>query len=116
MATVHSVAKATVHASINMEYIEECEVQNVTGVYMLEYGYRGVVSSKACCDYLQGLPSFCSVPFMNYDILKLLEANGITRETEDGRYSLIEQYWVACGYHFYQILERERVTGQNFSK
>ena len=116
MATVHSVAKQIVHESIDMEYVKDCGKEFVAAVYNSEYGQRGGVSSKACHDYLQGLPSVCGVPFMNHEILTILEKNGITRKTDDGKYALVEQYWVACGYHFYQLITREMLHGVPFTK
>lgn len=115
MATVHSVAKQVVHEAIDMEYVKDCNTEFVSSVYKSEYGYRGV-NSKACHDYLQGLPSLCEVPFMNHEILTLLESHGIVRQTDDGKHALIEQYWVACGYHFYQLISREMLHGEPFKK
>lgn len=113
MATVHSVAKSVVHVNIDMEYVDECGYKSVAEVYNAEYGHNGI-TSKACHDYLQGLPSVCTVPFENYKILQLLEAYGITRKTDNGKSALIEQYWQACGYHFYQLVTREMLHGVPF--
>lgn len=74
-------------------------------VYDSEYGYNGV-TPQSCKDYLQGLPSVCTIPFENHKILELLEAEGFTKPTEKGRYGLIEKYWKEAGNQFYHLIKR----------
>lgn len=116
MATVHSVAKQIVHDAIDMDYVKDCGFEYVHSVYNSEVGNHKGFSSKACHDYLQGLPGVCEVPFMNYKILEILESNGITRNTDDGQHALIEKYWAACGYHFHQLITREMLHCVPFKK
>lgn len=105
MTTISQVAKQIVADSIDMDYVTECGHTAVAQVYQAEYGYNGV-TPQACKDYLQGLPSVCTVPFYNNEIIELLEKNGITRTTDSARYTLVEKYWVACGCALYAIVKR----------
>jgi len=100
MTTINQVAQQVVKDSIDWEYIAGT---NLKEVYSTEYGHNGL-TPKSCADYLAGLPSVCTVPFMNHDILQLLEQNGITRRTESAQSRLIDEYWKAVGHQFYRLV------------
>lgn len=102
MTTIAQVCKAIVTDSIDHDYLLECG--SLSDVYRSEYGYNGV-SPKACRDYLQGLPSVCTVPFYNGEILELLAAQGISRKTDIGQENLIALYWQECGKAFYNLVK-----------
>lgn len=106
MATVTQVCAKVIAENIDMVYVEDCGHKTVSDVYRSEYGYNGL-SDKSCKDYLQGLPTVCCVPFYNREILELFKENGIERKTEAGKYSLIEQYWVACGKALHAHIRKE---------
>ena len=103
MTTLAQACKAIVTAAIDHDYVAEYD-RNLGNVYRDEYGYNGV-SPKACMNYLQGLPSVCTVPFYNGEILELLAAQGISRKTEYGQCALIEKYWLECGKAFYNLVK-----------
>jgi uncharacterized membrane protein len=103
---IQQVANLVVAESLDMEYVKDCGVTTVSAVYQSEYGYNGL-SPVACKDYLQGLPSVCTVPFYNSGILELFAKHGITRKTDNGNCGLIEQYWVACGKALYAHIIKE---------
>lgn len=102
MTTISQVCKAIVTDAIDHDYLLECG--SLSNVYQAEYGYNGV-SPKACKDYLQGLPSVCTVPFWNGEILELLAKAGITRKSEAAKEKLIDAYWLACGNAFYNLIK-----------
>lgn len=107
--TLAKACKSIVLRSLDLDYIAqnwtpELGYKTLASIYQTEYGYNGV-SPKACMEYLQGLPSVCTVPFTNSDILELLEAQGISRKTEDGQCALIEKYWQECGKQFYLLIK-----------
>lgn len=106
MTTINQVCKAVVLNSIDDDYIESFSkgCATVKTVYNEEYGDNGV-SPKACTDYLQGLPTVCTVPFWNDEILELLAAHGITRKSEDAQAKLIDDYWKVCGNAFYNLVK-----------
>lgn len=105
MTTIAQVCKAIVADAIDHDYLADCEA-TLSEVYMSEYGaFRMNVSPKACMNYLQGLPSVCTVPFNNGEILELLEAQGISRKTEAAQAKLIDDYWYACGNAFYNLVK-----------
>lgn len=109
MTTINQVVKKIVANSIDQDYLDECGTPGtgavtLKSVYQAEYGYNGV-SPKACMDYLQGLPNVCTIPFYNGEILELLAAEGISRKSEDAKYSLIKKYWQAAGYEFYMLIK-----------
>lgn len=102
MTTISQVCKAIVTDAIDHDYLLECG--SLSNVYQAEYGYNGT-SLKACKDYLQGLPSVCTVPFWNGEILELLAVAGITRKSEAAKEKLINDYWLACGNAFYNLIK-----------
>lgn len=102
MTTLNQVCKAIVTDAIDHDYLLECG--SLSNVYRSEYGYKGV-SPKACMDYLQGLPSVCTVPFWNGEILELLAAQGISRKSEAAQAKLIDDYWYACGNALYNLVK-----------
>lgn len=103
MTTINQICKAIVTDAIDHDYLLECG--SLSNVYRSEYGYNGV-SPKACKDYLQGLPSVCTVPFYNGEIYELLSKAGIDiPEDDDKAYDLIEAYWQECGKAFYNLVK-----------
>lgn len=103
MITLAKAVKNIVSQSVDYDFLGN-EVLTLKQVYEAEYGYNGV-SAKACKNYLQGLPSVCTIPFNNHEILELLAEQGIERKTEGGQYRLIEQYWNEAGYQFYKLIK-----------
>lgn len=101
MTTINQICKAIVAGAIDQDYLLECG--SLSNVYQSEYGYNGV-SPRACRDYLQGLPSVCTVPFYNGEILELLANHGISRKSEAAQSKLIDDYWLACGNAFYNMI------------
>lgn len=100
------VIKEIVLSSIDTEeLLRDGMYHTLRQVYDSEYGYNGV-TPQACKDYLQALPSVCTIPFENHKILELLEAEGFTKPTEKGRYGLIEKYWKEAGNQFYHLIKR----------
>lgn len=70
-------------------------------IFLSEYGWnivnpRGKSLSQICTDYLQGLPSVCTVPFMDYEILQILEKAGAFIP-EDDTYKAVSAYWKGVG-------------------
>lgn len=110
MTTLTTVVKTIVENSISKDYLVECGyaaeniLEDVAAIYEAEYGYNGV-SPKACKDYLQGLPSVCTIPFYNGEILELLAQHGITRKTEAGQEALIDVYWMEAGRQFWKMIK-----------
>ncbi|MNQ55071.1 hypothetical protein D3C85_691530 [compost metagenome] len=98
MTSMSKVVKAVILNAIDHDYIAECG-GTLEAVYNSEYGYNGL-SPKSCMDYLQGLPSVCTIPFYNGEILELLKAQGIERKTEKGQDTLIQKYWEQAGQAF----------------
>lgn len=110
MTTLAQAVKVIVQSSIDQEYLDECGTPGtgaatLKSVYMAEYGNYNWTTPKACMDYLQGLPSVCTIPFYNTEILELLAKEGITRKTKDGQSALIERYWQVAGYQFYMLIK-----------
>lgn len=68
-------------------------------------GCYEIVTACQVKDYLQGLPSVCTVPFWNDEILELLAAQGISRKSEAAKDKLIEDYWLACGYQLWKLVK-----------
>ena len=101
MTTILQVCKQVVADAIDQDYLQE--YGSLSAVYNSEYGSYNGLSTKACRDYLQGLPSVCTVPFYNGEILELLAKCGITRKSEAAQVKLIDDYWLNCGHAFYMM-------------
>lgn len=104
MTTILQACKQIVKDSIDLDYLQE--YGSISTVYNNEYGNHNDLSTKACRDYLQGLPSVCTVPFYNGEILELLAKHGITRKSESAQVKLIDDYWLNCGHAFYMMVRR----------
>jgi hypothetical protein len=104
MATINQICKVIVKDSIDHEYVAEANCE-LPAIYKAEYGSFNGTSPKACMGYLMGLPSVCTVPFYNGEILELLAAQGVSRKTELGQENLIALYWLACGNAFYNLIK-----------
>lgn len=61
MTTILQACKQIVKDSIDPEMVQE--YGSLSAMYNREYGKHNGLSTKACRDYLQGLPSVCTVPF-----------------------------------------------------
>lgn len=68
---------------------------------------RGKFYCMTCRNYLQGLPSVCTINFSNYDIYQFLINNKLITENmvdlDDG--SLMDQYWETAGYQLAKLLK-----------
>lgn len=103
MTTINQICKQIVTDAIDHDYLLECG--SLSNVYQSEYGSFNGTSPKACMDYLQGLPSVCTVPFYNGEVYELLAKAGISiPEDDDKAYDLIEAYWQECGKAFYNLI------------
>ena len=103
MTTLAQAVKVIVQSSIDQDYLDECGT--LRAVYFSEYGDYNGTNPKACADYLQGLPSVCTIPFYNAEILELLAAQGISRKSEEAQGNLIDKYWQEAGYQFYMLVK-----------
>lgn len=104
MNQMQKVVKQIIIANVDLTDYEGSGLNTLREVYDAEYGYNGL-KPQTCTDYLQGLPSVCTIPFYNGEILELLEKAGITRQTEKGRSSLIDAYWKEAGNQFYHLIK-----------
>lgn len=103
MTTLAQAVTQIVSDSVDMDGQEAGT--SLQSVYMAEYGNWNGCNPKACKDYLQGLPSVCTIPFYNGEILELLAAQGITRKSEKAQHTLIEAYWETAGQCFYKLVK-----------
>lgn len=105
MNTLAKVCKQIVTDAIDHDYLLECG-GSLRQIYKSEFGnWNGKTPSK-CKDYLQGLPTVCTVPFYNGEILEILKDNGISiPEDDDKSHDLIEAYWMECGKQFWLMID-----------
>lgn len=102
MTTINQICKAIVADSLDFS---DQTLTYLAEIYNVEFGNFNGVSPKACTSYLQGLPSVCTVPFYNGEILELLANAGITRKSEAAKEKLINDYWLTCGNAFYNLIK-----------
>lgn len=93
----------------NYSHMESFEpLVALKNIFLSEYGWnvsnpRGKSLSQICTDYLQGLPSACTVPFMNYEILQMLEKAGAFIP-EDDTYKAVSAYWKGVGEAMVELI------------
>lgn len=110
MTTLAQAVTKIVADSIDHDYIADCNSAldhpaTLQSIYMAEYGNWNGCSPKACKDYLQGLPTVCTIPFNNLEILDLLAAEGFTLTGESAQAKLIDDYWLTAGRCFHQLVK-----------
>ncbi len=103
MATLNQICKLVVSSSLNADYIQENGT--LPQIYWEEYGQHAGITPAACKGYLGGLPSVCTIPFADHEILALLADAGHTRKSESAQQKLTQRYWEICGYYFYKLIE-----------
>lgn len=104
MNTLTKVCKQIVTDAIDHDYLMECGVV-LSHAFMSEYGKWHGKTPRACRDYLQALPSVCTVPFYNGEILEILEKHGIdVPQDDDGQSDMIDAYWLECGKQFWLMI------------
>ena len=59
--------------------------------------------------HLQGLPTWCNIPFANWEILELLRSWGYKLETESKEDSALAIYWAVCGSYIVELLKSEDI-------
>ena len=85
----------------HIDFSGYAEGETLKSIYMSEYGnFRGNPCIKDCRDYLQGLPSVCTIPFYNSEIYELLGED----PDNDSNGKLIDKYWHNAGKAFKSIL------------
>lgn len=108
MTTLAQAVTKIVADSIDQDYIakiEKDEDDTLRYIYMAEYGNWNGCTPAACKGYLQGLPTVCTIPFYNGEILELLAAQGIVRKSEAAQANLIDAYWETAGQCFYKLVK-----------
>lgn len=110
MTTLAQAVTKIVADSIDHDYIADCNnaldhAATLQSIYMAEYGNWNGCTPAACKGYLQGLPTVCTIPFYNGEILELLAAQGIVRKSEAAQANLIDVYWETAGQCFYKLVK-----------
>lgn len=102
MTTLLKVCKKVVADAIDLEGYQEG--RTLKNVVFSEIHICTWLNGYACEQYLRGLPSVCSIPFTDYDILSLLSEQGIFRKSDSAKSKLIDEYWATCGYALYLLV------------
>ncbi len=88
--------------------------QNAEVAFNQEYGWRADQlkgnNYQAFAEWLQGLPTACSIPFRNYDILRLAEATGHLQEnpTDAQEQKILDNYWQFITAKFFYLKDRKQ--------
>ena len=104
MNKVQKAIKQIIIANVDLSAYEGTGLDNLRQVYDAEFGYNGL-TPQACTNYLQGLPSVCTIPFYNGEILEIMKEAGEERATEKGQDGLIAKYWKEAGNQFYHLIK-----------
>ena len=95
--------KELVKSSIDFEYLDG---NSLGGVFHAEYGWNidQIGIHSAASEYLAGLPSVCTVPFSNYDIIQWVQSVTGRTLSEIEQDFLLENYFNMCGNEFIKLL------------
>lgn len=74
---------------IDQDYLTDAGFKSLYDCIEAEKYYKNRFSQGVVKDWLQGLPSACTVPFKDYDINLILQSIGATHWT-------IDNYWTNC--------------------
>jgi len=86
----------------NIDFSGYAPSDTIRSIYHAEYGSWNGCTIVDCMNYLQGLPSVCTIPFMNHEIYELL---GIDPDSDpDGK--AIEKYWYNAGKAFKKVIHK----------
>jgi hypothetical protein len=94
-------------ADIFGDYPLYTDIQNIYFIFKKEYGFmiERVGELNAFKEWLQGLPSVLTVPFMNYDILQNAKKEGFVFENEQQENKFIDAYWSRLSNAFFTLKE-----------
>lgn len=84
------------------------DVQNVYYIFKKEYVHKNnsfMNEQILFKEWLQGLPSVLTVPFMNYDILENAKKSGFVFETEQQESRFLDAYWSRLSNAFFTLKE-----------
>lgn len=79
-------------------------------IFQSEYRHNNnkhVSDVNLFAEYLQGLPSVCSVPFYNYEILQSALLNGIDVSSESKEDEYLSNYWMNLSKAFFTLLNNK---------
>lgn len=67
--------------------------------------YKRSLKAYDFTEALQGLPTYISVPFMNYEISNLIYAFGLEfdRNNDEEYHAACELYWEECGKYLFEV-------------
>lgn len=110
--------KRVILQAIDHNYMGECGYKTLVDACKNEMGITGQVTQKDVSEWLQGLPSACTIPFHNWDIIEMAKETGLIddKSTEARIDKVIEEYWtvmaakviqISNGYHVPNIDETE---------
>lgn len=89
---------------------EQQKKEFIKETFWNEYGsrvsYEGL--QNCCRNYLQGLPSSCSVEYWDDEIIKMLQSWGVIKESMRGdtQYRKVNEYWQRLGYELSKIVRK----------
>ena len=94
-------------ADIFGDYPLYTDIQNIYFIFKKEYGFmiERVGELNAFKEWLQGLPSVLTVPFMNYDILQNAKDAGIVINNQVNQDRYIDTYWSRLAQAFFTLKE-----------
>jgi len=94
----------------------EKKIKYCQDAFQSEYGWRAlqIGTQHALGDWLQGLPTACTVPFTNHDIFVWGASVGAIREdaSDDEISTFIDRYWKACPAKLLQLFNHHNVPSE----
>lgn len=95
-------------ADIFGDYPLYTDIQNIYYIFKKEYVHKNnsFMNERILFkEWLQGLPSVLTVPFMNYDILENAKKSGFVFETEQQESRFLDAYWSRLSNAFFTLKE-----------
>ncbi len=77
-------------------------VEELYKVYCSEYGWQGVATTYTCKMWLMGLPTACTVPFYNSEIIEIGKKIGLDLSSDNKCHKWCDSYWERMGNTLYK--------------
>lgn len=93
-----------IDSCVDFESEKENTIKNASNQLfdeVVKWDKRNIPQYKKFTEALQGLPSYINIPFMNYEIFKLMYSLGAeaNENNDDEYFKVCEIYWDMCGQY-----------------
>ena len=100
-----TILKDIIKITVDLSGYDKSEYNNIKDVFLVE---GAGFNPKSVKNWLQGLPSALTIPFYDFDILKLLKLIGVKVTDKNGS-TLVEEYWDIMACFVYTLMMNREI-------